>query len=140
MVKRTQLVRLRDMLEAIDGVADMISDTDLAGYRRDFKLRKSGGPASSALPPFVARPSVPPGVPPLPPAPVWNAVAEVGSLKITVPAVTEFRPTVLLSKMPSPTSPPVPSFPPPRSAPAARNRKAGAGSRPCPVAASESRR
>ena len=41
MIKRTQLVRLRDMLEAIDGVANMIADTDLAGYRRDFKLRKA---------------------------------------------------------------------------------------------------
>jgi hypothetical protein len=38
VIKRTQLVRLGDMLEAIDDVANMIADTDLAGYRRDFKL------------------------------------------------------------------------------------------------------
>ncbi|HKZ97532.1 MAG TPA: HepT-like ribonuclease domain-containing protein [Hyphomicrobiaceae bacterium] len=41
MIKRTQLVRLRDMLEAIDGVAEMTSGVDLAGYRGDFKLRKA---------------------------------------------------------------------------------------------------
>lgn len=41
MIKRSQLVRLRDMLEAIDGVAEMTAGIDLADYRRDFKLRKA---------------------------------------------------------------------------------------------------
>ena len=38
MIKRTQLVRLRDMLEAIDGVAEMVSGMAFAEYRSDFKL------------------------------------------------------------------------------------------------------
>jgi uncharacterized protein with HEPN domain len=41
VVKRTQLVRLRDMLEAIDGVAEMISGVSFAEYQDDFKLRKA---------------------------------------------------------------------------------------------------
>jgi uncharacterized protein with HEPN domain len=41
VIKRSQLVRLRDMLEAIDGVAEMTERVDLPAYRRDFKLRKA---------------------------------------------------------------------------------------------------
>jgi uncharacterized protein with HEPN domain len=41
VIKRTQLVRLRDMLEAIDGVAEMASGVAFADYRDDFKLRKA---------------------------------------------------------------------------------------------------
>jgi uncharacterized protein with HEPN domain len=40
-VKRPNLVRLRDILEAIDGVAEMTEGVCVDGYRRDFKLRKA---------------------------------------------------------------------------------------------------
>jgi len=39
VIKRTQLVRLRDMLDAIDGVAEMMSGVAFEAYRSDFKLR-----------------------------------------------------------------------------------------------------
>ena len=41
MIKRSELVRLRDMLENIDAVAEMMADIDLAAYRRDYKLRRA---------------------------------------------------------------------------------------------------
>lgn len=40
-MKRTQLTRLGDMLEAVDAVAGMIEGVDLTGYRRDYKLRRA---------------------------------------------------------------------------------------------------
>lgn len=40
-MKRPQLIRLRDILEAIDGVAEMTEGVDVEGYRHDFKLRKA---------------------------------------------------------------------------------------------------
>jgi uncharacterized protein with HEPN domain len=41
VIKRTQVIRLRDMLDSIDGVAEMVSGTSFADYQRDFKLRKA---------------------------------------------------------------------------------------------------
>ena len=41
MIKRSHLVRLRDTLENIDAVAEMMADADLAAYRRDTKLRRA---------------------------------------------------------------------------------------------------
>jgi uncharacterized protein with HEPN domain len=41
VIKRTELIRLRDMLENIDAVAEMMADIDLAAYRRDYKLRRA---------------------------------------------------------------------------------------------------
>jgi hypothetical protein len=35
VVKRTHLIRLRDILETIDAVSEMMAGVDLAGYRRD---------------------------------------------------------------------------------------------------------
>ena len=40
-MKRSHLVRLRDMLDAIEAVAEMIEGADLASYRRDVKLRRA---------------------------------------------------------------------------------------------------
>jgi uncharacterized protein with HEPN domain len=40
-VKRPHLVRLRDMLENIDLVAEMTAGRDLAAYRRDVMLRRA---------------------------------------------------------------------------------------------------
>lgn len=40
-MKRPQLIRLHDILEAIDGVVEMTEGVDLDAYRRDFKLRKA---------------------------------------------------------------------------------------------------
>lgn len=40
-MKRPQLIRLHDILEAIDGVADMTEGVDVNSYRRDFKLREA---------------------------------------------------------------------------------------------------
>ena len=40
-MKRPHLIRLRDILEAIDGVAEMTRGVDVEGYRGDFKLRKA---------------------------------------------------------------------------------------------------
>jgi uncharacterized protein with HEPN domain len=42
VIKRPHLVRLRDMLENIDAVAEMMADIDLAAYKRDYKLRRAG--------------------------------------------------------------------------------------------------
>jgi uncharacterized protein with HEPN domain len=41
VIKRSHLVRLRDILETIDAVAEMMVGVDLAGYRRDYKLRRA---------------------------------------------------------------------------------------------------
>ena len=43
MIKRSELVRLRDMLENIDAAVEMMADIDVAAYRRDYKLRRGGG-------------------------------------------------------------------------------------------------
>jgi uncharacterized protein with HEPN domain len=40
-VKRSHLVGLRDILEAIDAVAEMVTDVRLEDYRRDYKLRRA---------------------------------------------------------------------------------------------------
>jgi uncharacterized protein with HEPN domain len=40
-VKRSHLVRLRDILEAIDAIANMITDVQLEKYRLDYKLRRA---------------------------------------------------------------------------------------------------
>jgi uncharacterized protein with HEPN domain len=40
-VKRPHLVRLRDMLENVDLVAEMVAGVDLAAYRRDIMLRRA---------------------------------------------------------------------------------------------------
>jgi uncharacterized protein with HEPN domain len=41
VIKRSHLVRLRDILETIDAVGEMMVGVDLAGYRRDYKLRRA---------------------------------------------------------------------------------------------------
>jgi uncharacterized protein with HEPN domain len=41
VIKRSHLVRLRDILESIDAVAEMTAGVDLAAYRRDLKLRRA---------------------------------------------------------------------------------------------------
>jgi uncharacterized protein with HEPN domain len=38
-VKRPVLIRLRDMLSAVDAVREMIDGVDFAAYRKDTKLR-----------------------------------------------------------------------------------------------------
>jgi uncharacterized protein with HEPN domain len=40
-VKRPHLVSLRDILEAIDAVAEMIADTRIEDYQRDYRLRRA---------------------------------------------------------------------------------------------------
>jgi len=40
-VRRPHLIRLRDILEAIDGVAEMMDDVDIDHYRRDYQRRKA---------------------------------------------------------------------------------------------------
>jgi len=41
VIKRSELVRLRDILDNVDAVAEMMADIDLAAYRRDYKLRRA---------------------------------------------------------------------------------------------------
>ena len=41
MIKRSHFIRLRDILENIDAVAEMTAGVDLTGYRRDLKLRRA---------------------------------------------------------------------------------------------------
>jgi uncharacterized protein with HEPN domain len=41
VIKRSQLVRLRDVLGEIDAVSEMISDVDFGAYRQDHKLRRA---------------------------------------------------------------------------------------------------
>jgi uncharacterized protein with HEPN domain len=38
---RSQIIRLSDILESIDAVADMIEGVDLGAYRRDIMLRRA---------------------------------------------------------------------------------------------------
>jgi uncharacterized protein with HEPN domain len=40
-LKKPQLIRLHDILESIDVVAEMVEGVDAAGYRRDIKLRRA---------------------------------------------------------------------------------------------------
>jgi uncharacterized protein with HEPN domain len=41
VIKRSHLIRLRDILENIDAVAEMMTGVDLAAYRQDLKLRRA---------------------------------------------------------------------------------------------------
>jgi uncharacterized protein with HEPN domain len=41
VIKRSELGRLRDILEDIEAVGEMMADVDLAAYRRDYKLRRA---------------------------------------------------------------------------------------------------
>jgi uncharacterized protein with HEPN domain len=41
VVPRSQIVRLSDILENIDAVAEMIEDVEFGAYRRDIKLRRA---------------------------------------------------------------------------------------------------
>jgi uncharacterized protein with HEPN domain len=41
VIKRSQLIRLQDMLENIDAVGEMMQGVDLAAYRKDLKLRRA---------------------------------------------------------------------------------------------------
>jgi uncharacterized protein with HEPN domain len=41
VIKRSHLVRLRDILENIDAVTEMTAGVDLAVYRGDFKLKRA---------------------------------------------------------------------------------------------------
>jgi uncharacterized protein with HEPN domain len=41
VVPRSQFVRLSDILDNIDAVADMIEGVELGAYRRDVKLRRA---------------------------------------------------------------------------------------------------
>jgi uncharacterized protein with HEPN domain len=41
VIKRTHLIRLRDILENIDAVAEMMAGVDFAAYRQDLKLRRA---------------------------------------------------------------------------------------------------
>ena len=41
MAPRSQIIRLSDILESIDAVADMIEGVDLGAYRRDIMLRRA---------------------------------------------------------------------------------------------------
>jgi len=41
VIKRSHLVRLRDILETIDAVGEMVAGVDFASYRRDYKLRRA---------------------------------------------------------------------------------------------------
>jgi uncharacterized protein with HEPN domain len=38
VIKRPELVRLRDILDNIGAIAEMMIDVDFAAYRRDYKL------------------------------------------------------------------------------------------------------
>ena len=40
-MRRPHLIRLRDILEAIDGVAEMMEGVDVESYRRDYQRRKA---------------------------------------------------------------------------------------------------
>jgi uncharacterized protein with HEPN domain len=41
VIKRSQLVRLRDVLGEIDAVSEMVSGVDFGVYRQDHKLRRA---------------------------------------------------------------------------------------------------
>jgi uncharacterized protein with HEPN domain len=41
VIKRPHLIRLRDILENIDAVADMMAGIEFEAYRRDVKLRRA---------------------------------------------------------------------------------------------------
>ena len=41
MVRRSLVVRLRDMLDRVDTVGEMVGGVDYAGFRRDIKLRRA---------------------------------------------------------------------------------------------------
>jgi uncharacterized protein with HEPN domain len=40
-VKRPHFIRLRDILEAIEGVSEMTEGVDVNSYRHDYRLRKA---------------------------------------------------------------------------------------------------
>lgn len=41
MIRRSQLVRLRDILDTIDAVTEMIAGVDFGAYCGDLKLRRA---------------------------------------------------------------------------------------------------
>ena len=109
MVKRPHLVRLRDILETIDAVAEMTAGVDFAGYCCDYKLRRAVercveivSEASRGIPnelkvEFAEQP--------------WPEIAAIGNLlrhsydrvddlimwKIATRSLPELRPTIVMA-------------------------------------------
>jgi uncharacterized protein with HEPN domain len=107
VIKRSHLVRLRDILETIDAVGQMMAGVDFAGYSRDYKLRRAiercveiVSEASRSIPnelklEFAEQP--------------WPEIAAIGNLlrhsydrvddlimwKIATRSLPELRPTIL---------------------------------------------
>lgn len=77
-MKRPHLIRLRDILEAIDGVVEMTDSVDVDGYRRDFKLRKAVERCVEIV--SEATRSVPGDLKAKFPEQPWHEIAAIGNL------------------------------------------------------------
>src|SRR5258707_1250650 len=73
-----QLVRLRDMLESIDAVAEMTTAVDFAGYGRDLKLRRAIERCIEIV--SEASRHIPPDLKDRFPEQPWPEIAAIGNL------------------------------------------------------------
>lgn len=107
MIKRTQIVRLRDILDAFDGATEMMSGVEFEQYRSDFKLRM----ALERCVEIVSEASrhIPAALKAKHPDQPWDEIAAIGNLlrhhyqrvddliiwKIATRSFRELRPVIL---------------------------------------------
>jgi uncharacterized protein with HEPN domain len=106
-VKRTQVVRLRDMLESIDAVAEMTMSVDFGGYGRGMKLRRAVEPCIEIV--SEASRHIPPSLKDRFSEQPWPEIAAIGNLlrhdyqrvddliiwKIAKRSLPQLRPTIV---------------------------------------------
>jgi uncharacterized protein with HEPN domain len=77
-VKRPHLIRLRDMLENVDAVAEMVAGVDLATYRGDVMLRRAVARCVEIV--SEASRSIPDDMKATAPDQPWPEIAAIGNL------------------------------------------------------------
>jgi uncharacterized protein with HEPN domain len=77
-VKRSQIVRLRDVLDSIDAAVEMCTDVDLAEYQRDLKLRRAVERCIEIV--SEASRHIPTGLKDRFPEQPWPEIAAIGNL------------------------------------------------------------
>ena len=78
MIKRSHIARLRDIVESIDAIEDMMDGASFATYQSSFQLRKAVERCLEII--SEASRSVPVEMKEQYPAIPWRAIADIGNL------------------------------------------------------------
>ena len=78
MIKRSHISRLRDIVESIDAIEDMMDGASFAAYQSSFQLRKAVERCLEII--SEASRSVPSEMKDQYPAIPWRAIADIGNL------------------------------------------------------------